>query len=67
MTPHLQGGIKLIVACSVLCLCSFSLWFALVFLSPDDFNNDNANVWSEFDSLDNDNVNNQNGARSDSN
>ena len=38
-----------------------------LFLSPDDFNNDNANVWSEFDDLDNDNVNNQNAVRPDSN
>ena len=34
-----------------------------LFLSPDDFNNDNANVWSEFDRLGTDSVNDQRGAR----
>lgn len=68
MTPHLASGSKLKDA------CAFVLWFVifsetrgyLVVLSPADFNNDNANVWNEFDDLNNNNVDNNNVVRPDS-
>ena len=65
MTPHLPRGIKLYVTpCSFhSASCDYLLVAFLVLNTPADFNNGNANVWNEFENLNNNNVDNNNAAR----